>query len=343
MPKTPSTARLKSLVRSCRSPFLKDGSAEETVQTTLKALNDKGRERLSLIQIAYSQKRESIEVVDAKVIPPSQSPNAIVPVPKSSIAIKQIANGPHGLTDGVQLNIPFEGVVLGASVSYTYRRKLKPSPIAGAYFNELVYGIEDREIQSDVTIRSQIPLKMIAQNPQGKLVIENKEENGWFILQVRQMAPFEPLSLASLNASPLDRSGYSKVTRVDITTDLSWEQLQKRFDEKFKLLISQPLPSEVKTFVSSLGGKTEAQKISATRNWINDRITYSGRWTNAASDWIPRPIDEILRSKVADCKDFALVFTRILQELKIPATFTVVNAGPADAKAVSTVWFSQPL
>lgn len=323
--------------------ILKDGSAEETAQTTLKALNDKGRERLSLIQIAYSQKRESIEVLEAKVIPPAQSSNAIIPVPKSSIAIKQIANGPHGLTDGVQLNIPFEGVTLGASISYTYRRKIKPSPIAGAYFNELVYGLEDREVQSDVTIRSQIPLKMIAQNPQGKLVIENKEENGWFILQVRQMAPFEPLSLANLNANPLDLSGYNKVTRVDITTDLSWEQLQKRFDEKFKPLLSQSIPPEVKTFVASLSGKTEAQKISATRNWINDRITYSGRWTAASSDWIPRPIDEILRSKVADCKDFALLFTRILQELKIPATFTVVNAGPADAKAVSTVWFSQPL
>lgn len=299
-----------------------DGSSTETTSTVFQPLTEKGRVNLSLQRLSYRASKETMEITEASVIQGER----ITPVDRSKIVDQAVTNEEHGIADGHQLTIPFEGVTTETKVKLTYRRKTKPTGVTGWFEAQFSYGFGAPELDSRVTIKSPFQLDRETQDPDGLLkVSETQSPQGWIYTFIQNRPAYTVMDAS--NARDVYRL-MKRVPFIIYRSRVSWKELMARVLKAMQPREAQPLPQKAQEFAATLANKPAEQKISAIRKWISENMTYSGRWTEPASDWIPRPVAEILSTHVGDCKDFAYLFVRLSRAAGLDAAVAVTRLSP---------------
>lgn len=329
-------ADIASVGENVRFTINADGSYEEVSTHIFQALTDKGRVDASLRQIQFNPSKEALKITEASLI----QGTTVTPVPLKKISSKAIQTSKIGLDNIQQLTIPYEGVQVGNQVRYSYYRRAKTPTLAGQVDLSFFYGLVFPEANSRVEIRSKIPLDLQTQDPDKKLQISDRQDGPWHIIDIstREMI-YSPLDLSAEKVlSNWDET--KKVPRVFVTARQSWGELNKIFQAKMAGSFATKLPQKVQAFVATQKNLPKEKVISNTRSWISQNVTYSGRWTDTNSDWLPRSVDKIILTRVGDCKDFSVLLVRMLREVGIKADFAIVNVGNLNPLAT---WMMAPI
>lgn len=303
-----------------------DGTFEEVTSNTFKALTDRGRLELALMQVHYQPAKEKVEIIDAELISNGRS----FPVPRQKIFEKSISASKVGITNVKEITIPFEGVRINSLVKYRYRRTFLRPTIPGYFQAGFVYGMGKPELNSTVKIRSAVPLDFQAADPKKELTVNQKRDGDLYVLEVLMNKPIYSITEEQIARKSITLDDLKAIPRVNVASKKTWTELAKDIKAVVDRRLSEPLPKPAAEFLLTLNGKTSSQKIALIREWLGTNVSYSGRWSAADSDWTPRPVAEIVKSKVGDCKDFAILLMRMLREVKVDSDFTVVKVPSGD-------------
>lgn len=292
----------------------KDGAYEETNDYEVIILSEAGKQDFALHRLYYKPSRETLEVLSVEL----NISGKVSKVPKNQIRDTSIAGAGEGLSDYREIIIPFEGIVVGSRLSVKLKRTVRTAALPGAYHSDHIYGFGMMEAKSNLRITSSIPIYYQANNPRNVLQIkESKDKNKW-VLEATLANPVHAISGGKVATGEFTEKDLEKVPSLSVSSISTWKAFEKAIGRHYGDRMKEKLPTGIQKYISSFpSGLTDVEKSSRLRQWLRSFFTYSGRWDGPTSDFIPRSIKEIAKSKVADCKDFALLYARLLKELGI--------------------------
>lgn len=283
----------------------KDGSQSSEEMVRFSAVDDQGRRDLAVQRVIFDPTQMDVEILEAGVDSDGKSTPITVAGLKPVKA--QHSNTSPGISNMLVFEIPFGEIRIGSAIWYKIRRKSKPGTSVRPFEMAFIYGVMSLEKRGSIDIVSDLPLFHDIYDPDGRLKVSEFKKDEKFNFRIELLKPTQsivPKDLAELT----DEQILFRVPRAIVTTAPDWAFISKSNSVLYKVPAMPAEPADIKKLVKDLIAiKTPTEKAAKVLGWIADNFTYSGRWTNRDSGLQPRSIDEILKSKVGDCKDFALL------------------------------------
>ena len=298
----------------------KDGTYVETIDLTLVATKESGKDRLVSFPLVYNAQSSKLVVLEAKTIC-----NGIeYPVDLKEIEDKPLASSPQGFDQNRQLLIAFPEMALNAKIFIKYQTTVTEVPVPGFFSTQYIYGADAYEKNSKVHVRSAIPFFVEVNDPEKVLTITEKQSNKQYEMDIILIKPIIKVAIDEQNMS-LDGKLLPWVT---ISTLDQWPKLGAMLIPQYEEKINQTLPPLFETIAIEAEKKTTTiEKINTVTSKLSETITYMGDWRTIKGAYIPRPLAEIVKTKIGDCKDFSAATVAILRRLGIASNVALVYRG----------------
>ena len=297
----------------------KSGSWTMEIEKQLKILNESGRQELSVPIFTYDATRTTMEILEAKT---STNGKKLV-VPKQKIEDKPLASDPLGLKDEHQILIPFEQVSVGSIIHLKLKQHYF-KPDFEKYFNhEVKFGDNCLWQNTTVVINSELPLFFKVNDPQNSLEVIEHKEKGNHVLKIKLKKPLIQSLVAESQDAFLDPETR---TYVSISTEKDHQRMGKIQGKNYQPILTAPLPKafdHIRSIASNI--KDETDCINSVVSHLIKRISYLGNWNSAEGHFIPRTLEEIVRTGYGDCKDYSISLAAILNALGYKARVAVVK------------------
>lgn len=306
-----------------RDITVKKDNSEEIVECRIKILNERGRESYGVFRNFFNQNIQKIEIIEAK----SSHEGLDYAVPEKNIEIKPIASELNGFDQMMLASITFPNVSIGSTVYIKFKVTTFKQPLPN-YFSRTFYLGQDGVVkQSNISIKSELPLHILLNDPRQKLVMQESKTGKIQTISIRLkegVALYEDLANESSNSFLPD----DLLTRVMVSTFDSFEEFAKASAANFQNTINEPLPpmlEEIKkeaqttsTLIDQINIVTS--KLSEKIRYLTDKTTIEGRFS-------PRTLKATVESAVGDCKDFSAATVAILRALGHKANVALVIRG----------------
>lgn len=309
----------------------KDGTYVMDTDFVMWPTTDEGVTQLSLYRIQYKPSREKVDILEAYL----DSGKGKVIVDLKTIKDQEIADSNPGLSGNRQITVPFDGVNKFSRVYLKMRKTVKVASIPGVYHGEFTYGLGAMELASYFKITSELPLFYEAVNPNKLLTITQSQKDGKHILEAKLRFGTHALPASKLKTNEYTAEDFRQVPRINVSTVSEWDQFAKNLDKVYAPRMKEPLSPTLTAFTKKLSKLSVADKVSSIRSYMKGNFTYSGRWDGAQSDFIPRSLTQIEKTKGGDCKDLAFLFIKLLNAVGIQADFTFVRVPTAELLAMA--------
>ncbi len=295
----------------------KDGTYVETVDLTLVATKESGKDRLVSFPLVYNAQSSKLVVLEAKTI----SNGIEYPVDLKNIEDKPLASSPQGFDQNRQLLIAFPEMALNAKIFIKYQTTVTDVPVPGFFSTQYIYGADAYEKNSKVHVSSEIPFFVEVNDPEKVLTITEKQPNKQYEMDIILTKPIIKVAIDEQNMS-LDGKLLPWVT---ISTLDQWSKLGSTLVPQYEEKINQTLPPLFEIIASEAEKKpTTIEKINTVTSKLSETITYMGDWRTIKGAYIPRPLAEIVKTKIGDCKDFSAATVAILRRLGIASNVALV-------------------
>lgn len=307
-----------------RDITVKADTSEEIVESRVQILNEAGREKFGVFRTFFNQNIQKVEIIEAKTIHAGTD----FQVPKQNIEIKPVASELNGFDQNMQFSVTFPNVLVGSIVCLKYKITTLKQPLPN-YFSQ-TFNLGDASsilAHYNATIKSELPLHLLVNDPHQKLIVEDKKEGKTQIISIRlkdNTTLYEELANEPHNSflSPEDS------TRVMVSTFDKFEDFAKAMTPNFEKEIEKPLPGLYKEI------KEQAQKAKLLRDQINivtsqlaEKVRYISDQTTIEGRFSPRSLEMTAQSAVGDCKDYSAATVAILRELGHKAHVVIVMRG----------------
>jgi hypothetical protein len=298
----------------------KDGTYIETVDVTMVATKESGKDRLVSFPLVYNANSSKLVVLEAKTIY-----NGIeYPVDLKHIEDKPLASSPQGFDQNRQLLIAFPEVRLNAKIFLKYQKTVQEVPVPGFFSTQFVYGADSYWQNSKVHVNSAIPFFVEVNDPEKVLQIAEKNGKKQYEMDIVLTKPIIKVAIDEQNMF-LDGKLLPWVTISTLKESPKLgTMLVKQYEEK----INQKLPPLFESIASEAEKQaTLIEKINMVTAKLSEAITYMGDWRTIKGAYVPRALDEIVKTKIGDCKDFSAATVAILRRLGIASNVALVYRG----------------
>jgi hypothetical protein len=297
-----------------------DGTTVETIDLTLVATKESGKDRLVSFPLVYNAQSSKLVVLEAKTI----SNGIEYPVDLKEIEDKPLASSPQGFDQHRQLLIAFPEIALNAKIFIKYQTTVTEVPVPGFFSTEFIYGADSYWKNSSVKITSVLPFFVEVNDPEKVLTVTQKQSKKQYEMDITLTKPIIKVAIDEQNMS-LDRKLMPWVT---ISTLNQWSKLGALLVPQYEEKINQKLPSLFETIANEAEKRpTTVEKINTVTSKLSEAITYMGDWRTIKGAYIPRPLAEIVKSKIGDCKDFSAATVAILRRMGISSNVALVYRG----------------
>lgn len=298
----------------------KDGTYVETIDLTLMATKESGKDRLVAFPLVYNAQSSKLVVLEAKTIV-----NGVeYPVDLKHIEDKPLASSPQGFDQNRQLLIAFPEIAVNAKIFIKYQTTVTEVPVSGFFATQFIYGADSFEKSSKVHITSALPLFIEVNDPEKFLTVTEKKSKKQHEIDIILKKPIIKVAIDEQNMS-IDRTLLPWVT---ISTLKEWPKLGVMLVPQYEEKINQKLPALFEVIASEAEKKpTIIEKINTVTSKLAEAITYMGDWRTIKGAYIPRTLMEIVKTKMGDCKDFSAATVAILRRLGISANVALVYRG----------------
>lgn len=308
----------------------KDGTYTETIEMTMKAIKEGGKDKLVSLPLTYNSSNTELKILEAKTIRDGKE----YPVDLKHIEDKPLASSPHGFDQNNQILIAFPEMALNASAYIKYQEIVKKPAIPGFFATNFVYGMGEYFKTSHIHVTSELPFFVQANDKEQVLDIKHNKSKDQQSLDIVLKKPVIKLPIDE-QAIAVDSSVYPWVT---VSTLENWTQFGEQLVKRYEAVINQKLPSLYEDILKEASSKkTTIEKINTVTARLSEKITYMGDWRTIEGAIIPRNLEEIYKSKLGDCKDFSASTTAILRKLGMKANVALVNRGMENNESPTTL------
>lgn len=295
-----------------------DGTYVETIDLTLVATKESGKDRLVSFPLVYNANSAKLVVLEAKTIL-----NGVeYPVDLKLIEDKPLASSPQGFDQNRQLLIAFPEVALNAKIFLKYQTTVTEVPVPGFFSTQFIYGADSYWQNSKVHVTSALPFFVDVNDPDQVLKITEKQEKNQYEMEITLVKPVIKV--------PIDEQQVSFDGKVlpwiTISTLKEWPKLGSMLVPQYEEKINQKLPPLFENIASEAEKKpTLVEKINTVTSKLSEAVTYMGDWRTIKGAYAPRPLEEIVKTKIGDCKDFSAATVAILRRLGIASNVALVH------------------
>ncbi|MBK2356692.1 DUF3857 domain-containing transglutaminase family protein [Francisella hispaniensis] len=301
----------------------KNYKVDWTVEEQINIIDENARNYYKLVQLYYLEGFEKLKVIDASI----ENDNKKYEVDKSLIEDKNLASEISGFTNTRQISIPFKKIQAGSKIKIKYHDIIEKPTLNNHFSTTLYYGSDILLKNSITTIKSKIPLYISTNDPFGVLELKFfiKDETYYYNIKL-----LKPINSVTINEPENSILSSKKQTWVSISTDKTYEKINKTLATKYENLIHQKIPDELLDDLQALKQqklKTDIEIIDNVTSLVQDKITYLGDWKKVDAGIYPRTMEEIIDTGYGDCKDYSLLTIASLRYLGLSARFALVTRG----------------
>lgn len=301
-----------------------DGTYVETTDLTLVATKESGKDRLVSFPLVYNANSSKLVVLEAKTIY-----NGVeYPVDLKHIEDKPLASSPQGFDQNRQLLVAFPEVVLNAKIFLKYQTTVKEVPVPGFFSTQFVFGADSYWQKSKIHVSSALPFFVDVNDPEKVLKITEKQGKKQYEMDIDLI---KPIIKIAIDEQHIYFSG-KPLPWVTISTLKEWPRLGSMLVKQYEDVIHQKLPPLFETIAIEAEKKpTLVEKINTITSRLAESITYMGDWRTIKGAYVPRPLEEIVKTKIGDCKDFSAATVAILRRIGIKSNAALVHRGEPNA------------
>lgn len=295
-----------------------EGKSEEIIEQQIKVLNERGRAHFGTLSFVYNSSLENIEIIEAKAIHQGTE----FKVTQDMIENKPIASQPSGFDKLYQVLVSYPQVQPGSQLYVKYKITTYKQPIAKSYTTKGYFGQEAYWKKATISLRSEIPFKVLCNDPQNCLEIRQDKDKKHYKLTVNLK---KPVYNAVVNEPHNSLIPPELTTWFSVSTFSSPEDVAKGLVTGFEDVLKKDLPA----LLSSI--KEEAAKLdypvaqfNRITSLLSEKIRYRGDWRTVEGRFAPRPLATTAETGYGDCKDFATATVAVLRALGYKAHVALV-------------------
>ena len=306
----------------------KDGTSVETIEMNMKVLKESGKDKLVSIPLMYNAANSQLKVLEAKVVDGDQS----YPVDLSHIEDKPLASSPQGFDQNNQMLIAFPHVAINAVISLKYQITIKEPALPGFFAADFSFGNDGYWKTSKIEIDSELPLFKEFNNDEKLLTITENKRNNKYHLVIEQKKPLIKVAIDEDHVS----TNSDLYPWVSVSSLNNWTTMGSIIQSKYESVLNQKMPALLEKIAEEAKTKaTLVDKINCVTTRLAENVTYMGDWRTIKGAFVPRDLEEIVKSKIGDCKDFSVTTTAILRKIGIPANVALVSRGGEPYEAMA--------
>lgn len=313
----------------------KNGNANLTTEIKFRIQNEKGRDAWGTMRFQYSPKNMSFDVVEAYTI------NDGV---KTKVAAKDIVDtalhaSEIGFDEKHEVVVPFSKVQVGSVLSYKIKSKIFHPFIEGRFADEYFLGDRVADKNFELNIKSARKVFWSMNDPDSALTLEKNEnsESNRYQYKVHLNKPV--FKQVGGEAHPYIPS--SLRTWIVVSTEATYADFYRDLANRYEQLYADALPREFEATVAkakkisskdftkdaSKDEESDVVKFNLVLSDVSDLIRYMGDWREVDGGYVPHRVSEVVKNQYGDCKDLAMLTSRILRELGYDARVAVVYRG----------------
>jgi len=299
----------------------KDGTTEAVIEIQEQILKESARSYATNYKFIYDGVSSDITLIEAKTINNGKES----PVTEDRIEDKTLASIGHGFDEQRQILISYPNIGIGSKIYLKYKHTVKAPALAGVFSNLLYFGTGSYWQAAKISVKSELPLHIMVNDPDSSLnIIKNKEDN----FQKLDITLRKPVYKAVTDEPCSGVLSNEHLVWISLSTLGSWEELAHKVNTDYNEVISQPLPKLFNDIAKTAGEvKGDKDKIDTITSLLNEKIQYMGDWRAIKGRFVPRDLNEIASTGVGDCKDFTAATAAILRSIGYKADPALVLRG----------------
>ncbi|MBI3557663.1 MAG: DUF3857 domain-containing transglutaminase family protein [Deltaproteobacteria bacterium] len=290
----------------------KDGTFKSTTESLNTILRD-GARSMSNYRLGYNSRASKFKVLEASTI----NQGTTFQVDSEFIEDKPQASRLSGFDQMNLVVIAFPKVQIGSMLHVKYVEEHKEVPFPNHYSARFEFGHNWNVKKYDIHLRSEMPLKIEKNDPQGKLeIVQSKKSDDEYELTVKLKSPLYTHAIDE----PWPSTSQKDVTWVVVSSAKDYAELGDSLAEKYDAVVNAELPpSYQKILEAAKTKKTMVERLNTITSELNTEVRYMGDWRPIAGGHVPRPLEVVAKTKFGDCKDFASGTVAILRKLGVTA------------------------
>ncbi|API86802.1 DUF3857 domain-containing protein [Francisella uliginis] len=283
-------------------------------------IDENARDNYKLIKLLYTESFESFNVINASI-----DNDKKYEIDKNLIEDKTLASEANRFINMRQILIPFKKIQAGSKINLKYERVVERQLVDNHFSKTLYYGTDILLKNSKTIINSEIPLYIFANDPFNVLEIKEFKKNNIYHYTIKLL---KPISSATINEPNNSLLSLENQTWVGISTDKTYESLNKTLANKYENIVSQTLPNELVIELKKFSHLTnDVDIINSVTNLVQNKVTYLRDWKKIEAGFYPRSMNEVIDTGYGDCKDYSLLTVASLRYLGLSAKFALVARG----------------
>ncbi|MGB4192225.1 MAG: DUF3857 domain-containing protein [Rickettsiales bacterium] len=316
------SAQTKITIYNQEVNIKKDGSYEETLEEEFEILKETGRIKATNYNLFYNADSEKINILAAKTI--YQGKEYIVD--KQFIEDKPLASPGNGFDQTNQILIAFPKAEVGAKIYVKYQKLVLKPNLDKFYSNFVMFGFNEWLSNLNIKIKSEIPLYLQINNPENALKIKKDGEIKFNNLEITLNKEIYNQLISEPQNSI---TNFDTITFISISSLNNWKDLSVAIaNQNFNKIYSQNLPKELLSILEKASASdSEIEQINIVTSSLNDKIQYLGDWRSVDGRFMPRNLNETVKTQFGDCKDFSATTLAILTKMGYKAQFALVLRG----------------
>lgn len=281
----------------------------------IKVNSDSGRALVAPFRMPDRDDLEETHIVSAEITEGSST--RVVPNTQfKSRQVEQKAGRPFASQKAIEID--FGDAALGANLRIEYEVFNNKNRIADLFSMAFIWGQTYPELKSNITIESFTPLTFDISKAATRL-LEFKEGRSKDGTRLRWEFGLKAPVYRRLDGELGGLSTTELIPRVQISNQKNWSVIASPLTAIFEKQLQTPLPPELKKIAAE-------SSIGRLEDRINSALEKTRRIISRRSDWSPEDnslgltsLQEIVKRRSADPKEYAMVIVAILRAMGIPA------------------------
>jgi transglutaminase-like putative cysteine protease len=289
-----------------------DGTYVETIEREVRILKEQARSREGTARLVYNSRAASVTVLEAR----TDNDGKIHKVAPELIQDKPLASTRQGFDQLNQVMVAYPEVRVGSRVYLRYRQEHREVPFEGFYSDTIIQGWNEWLKRGEITFRSELPLFIETNDPDGVLRVRESREDGKHVVNVRLR---KPLHRRVLDEQDVYLSS-KRMTWIDVSTQREWSGMAAPVLGRYEAIANAPLPPAYEKILRAARAKKDTvDQLNTVTSLLAEEVHYWADWRPIRGGHVPRELATIAESKFGDCKDFAISTTAILRKLGVEA------------------------
>ena len=177
---------------------------------------------------------------------------------------------------------------------------------------------------SHVTLRSELPLKLGVNDPEGYLDVRTSTPDKTFQLEINLKRPVLQRVIEEESALI-----HPKILPwVTASSTQEWKELSHRITPEYEKALAQPLPPLFQEIANRAKSEKDFfSKMNLITTQLAEQLNYMGDWRTNSGKLFPRSLAQVAGERRGDCKDFSTSTVASLRSIGISAHPALVRRG----------------